>query len=190
MMDRPTIPMQLRALFADEHPWVRVIDKPDRGARAVGPGVVDAFLFRSGAGRCRVRLSLQAGCGYQVSGGVLRKSARKFDGNPKLGAASGKPFLPVDGKLIPERTNDEMVAGQINFYRRACFDAIGGFVQEVHWDAIAFHRARMAGWTTRSFHDESLRFLHLRLMGSSERGIVTGRKRWGKGQYFIGTHPL
>jgi hypothetical protein len=35
-----------------------------------------------------------------------------------------------------------------------------------------------------------LRFEHLRVMGSSHKGLWTGRVRWGYGQYFMGTSPL
>jgi len=48
----------------------------------------------------------------------------------------------------------------------------------------------MAGWRTASFGDTELQFLHLRLMGSSHKNIYVGRVRWGKGQYFLGTHPI
>jgi hypothetical protein len=48
----------------------------------------------------------------------------------------------------------------------------------------------MLGWVVDSVNDEELRFLHLRPMGSSQNGILTGRVRWGYGQYFMGTSPL
>ena len=31
---------------------------------------------------------------------------------------------------------------------------------------------------------------HLRQMGSSHKSVYHGRRRWGFGQYFMGTHPL
>ena len=37
--------------------------------------------------------------------------------------------------------------------------------------------------------DEDLKFIHLRPMGSSQKGIWTGRVRSGYGQYFMGTAP-
>ena len=46
------------------------------------------------------------------------------------------------------------------------------------------------GWETRSFRDEELRIIHHRLMGSSHKSIYFGRARWGRGQWFMGTHPL
>jgi len=85
---------------------------------------------------------------------------------------------------------DDQVAGQVKFHRKECFEQIGGFVREVMWDGIDGHRARMLGWEARSFRDPELRIIHHRLMGSSQRSIIHGRLRWGRGQYFMGTHPL
>jgi hypothetical protein len=48
----------------------------------------------------------------------------------------------------------------------------------------------MLGWIAESSNDNALRYLHLRPMGSSEKGILVGRKREGYGQYFMGSHPL
>ena len=31
------------AEYASKHDWIRVITRPDRGTRSVGPGVIDAF---------------------------------------------------------------------------------------------------------------------------------------------------
>jgi hypothetical protein len=58
------------------------------------------------------------------------------------------------------------------------------------WDGIDCHRCRMLGWIAESVDEQSLRFIHLRPMGSSQKGIWTGRVRSGYGQYFMGTSPL
>jgi hypothetical protein len=73
------------------------------------------------------------------------------------------------------------------FYRVECFEQIGGFVHQVMWDGIDGHRCRMLGWVAASYDEPDLRFIHLRPMGSSHKGIVTGRLRHGFGQYFMGT---
>jgi hypothetical protein len=80
-----------------------------------------------------------------------------------------------------------MSVGPTKFYRVSCYRQIGGFVPAVMWDGIDCHRARMHGWTVRSWDDPELRFLHLRAMGSSQNGLVSGRMRHGAGQYFMGT---
>jgi biofilm PGA synthesis N-glycosyltransferase PgaC len=45
----------------------------------------------------------------------------------------------------------------------------------------------MKGWIACSWDEPELRFIHLRPMGSSQKGIYTGRVRHGYGQYFMGT---
>jgi glycosyltransferase involved in cell wall biosynthesis len=175
---------------AKDHPWIRLIKKPDRGERAVGPGVVEAFYY--GYDRIETK-EYDYIC--KMDGDIDFKPRyfttllEYFEKDEHLGAASGKPHMEEEGKLKEERHNAEMVAGMINFYRRECFEEIGGFVKEVHWDGITFHRARMFGWRTRSIRNPELDFIHLRQMGSSYKGIYTGRLRWGRGQYFMGT-PL
>jgi len=73
------------------------------------------------------------------------------------------------------------------FYRRACFEQIGGFVRQVMWDGIDCHQCRMRGWIACSWDEPELRFIHLRPMGSSQHSVYTGRMRHGYGQYFMGT---
>ena len=59
------------------------------------------------------------------------------------------------------------------------------------WDGIDCHRGRMLGWLAESVDDEptSVSCTSGR-MGSSQKGIWTGRVRSGFGQYFMGTSPL
>lgn len=176
---------------AARHDWVRVVHRGDRGERKVGGGVVDAFYsgydaldIDDYAYVCKLDADLTFEPGY------FEELMRRMEDDPKLGGASGKPYVPIEGTLHREGMIDEMVAGQANFWRRACWEQIGGFVREVMWDGIVFHRARMFGWTTRSFDDEPLRLIHHRLMGSSQKSVIHGRLRWGRGQWFMGTHPL
>jgi hypothetical protein len=115
-----------------------------------------------------------------------------MEAEPRLGTTSGKPYFhrPGDGALLPETIGDDVSVGASKFYRTECFREIGGFVSAVMWDGIDCHRCRMRGWLAESVDEERLRFLHLRPMGSSEKGLLTGRARTGYGQYFMGTSPL
>ena len=49
------------------------------------------------------------------------------------------------------------------------------------------YRCRMLGWVACSWDEPDLRTVHLRPMGSSQKGIYVGRMRHGFGQYFMGT---
>jgi hypothetical protein len=111
---------------------------------------------------------------------------------PRLPTRAGKAGLkhPITGKRTLEMCGDEVSVGMTKFYRVSCFLEIGGFVRQVMWDGIDCHRARMLGWMAEAYEDEELRFLHLRVQGSSERGVLRGRVRAGFGNYFMGTSPL
>ena len=184
------------AEYARKYDWIHVVTRTNRGERKVGPGVIDAFY----AGYetidpadfdyvCKIDLDLDLPLGY------FEEIMRRMEAKPRIGTCSGKAWYPApsnvaktfDGELISEACGDEMSVGMIKFYRTGCFTEIGGFVREVMWDGIDCHTCRMFGWIAESYDDASLRFLHLRPMGSSHKGIFTGRMRHGFGQWFMGT---
>ncbi|WP_425405326.1 glycosyltransferase [Hwanghaeella sp.] len=174
--------------YADKHDWITVVTRADRGRRAVGPGVIDAFY--SGLETvdlsefdflCKLDLDLDLPPRYFEI--LLRRMAN----NPRLGTCSGKPYIYKGDQLVSERKGDDMSVGMTKFYRTACFQEIGGFVREVMWDGIDCHRCRMHGWAAVSWDEPAIRFVHLRPMGTSQKGVMTGRMRHGYGQYFMGT---
>jgi biofilm PGA synthesis N-glycosyltransferase PgaC len=177
---------------SQEYPWIKYIGRPNRGKRKVGPGVIEAFYDGYKALEnsdydflCKMDGDLTVGPTY------FEHLFDKFNRDPYLGSSSGKLYLDLgNGKVVEERISDESVLGGMLAIRRKCFEDIGGFVKQVMWDGIAFHRARMEGWRTRSFRDQELIIYDHRLMGSSYKNIYHGRLRWGWGQYFMGTHPL
>ncbi|MEM9247685.1 MAG: glycosyltransferase [Pseudomonadota bacterium] len=183
---------QILADYAARHPTLRIVQRPDRGTRAVGPGVIEAFydgLDTVDLGAfdylCKLDLDLDLPPGYFA--GLLERMAAE----PRLGTCSGMPwFTGPGGQRISEKCGPEMSVGMTKFYRKACFEEIGGFVRAVMWDAIDCHRARQMGWTARAFADPALAFEHLRPMGSSDKGVLTGRRRHGAGQFFMGSDPL
>ncbi len=181
------------AEYAASNPSMKIVRRDDRGRRAVGPGVVDAFY----AGLETIDLSeFDYLCKFDLD---LDLPPRYFEiliermiANPRLGTCSGKPYFE-EGEpphLVSEKCGDEMSVGMTKFYRTTCFQEIGGFIREVMWDGIDCHRCRMLGWIACSWDDADLRFVHLRPMGSSQKSIFTGRKRHGYGQYFMGTGLL
>ena len=176
---------------ADQHSWIRLHRRADRGVRKVGGGVIEAFdegLSQFNLDEFDYVCKLDGDLEFVPT--YFERLFAKFDADPRLGTASGKSWIRIGGRLVPERTGDEFSQGQTKLYRIECFRQIGGFVREVMWDGIDCHRCRMLGWKAASFRDPELRFIHLRPMGSSFRSIYRGRMRWGYGQYFMGTHPL
>jgi glycosyltransferase involved in cell wall biosynthesis len=177
--------------YAARHDWIRVVRKPDRGHRAVGPGVIEAFYVGLASADaadfpylCKLDLDLDLPPRY------FEILIDRMEQTPRIGTCSGKPYVRRGSDLVSERRGDEMSVGMTKLYRRTCFDAIGGFVREVMWDAIDCHKARSLGWIAVSWDDPDLRFEHLRPMGSSQTSIWTGKRRHGFGQWFMGSDPL
>ncbi len=182
---------EMLADYAARHDWIRVVPKPDRGHRAVGPGVIEAFY----AGLETVTLSdypylCKLDLDLDLPPRYFEILMEKMEADPRIGTCSGKPYMRRGGELVSERRGDEMSAGMTKFYRRDCFEDIGGLVREVMWDAIDCHKARAKGWRAVSWDEPDLRFEHLRPMGSSQVSIYEGRRRHGRGQYFMGSDPL
>jgi len=171
-------------------PWLQVVTRADRGARKVGGGVIEAFnagfatLDRESVEFvCKIDMDLDLPPGYFA--GLIAL----LDADPEMATCSGKPYFrdAPSGRLFPERVGPEASVGMTKFYRMSCFQAIGGFVQEVGWDTIDAHTCRMRGWKAICFDDPALHFLHLRPMGSSHVNIWHGRIRHGRGAYYLGT---
>ncbi|MCA8965227.1 MAG: glycosyltransferase family 2 protein [Planctomycetes bacterium] len=181
---------EILARAAERLPFLRVLRRQDRGARAVGPGVVEAFY----AGLETIDLDdydyiCKLDGDLDLPPRYFERAFERFEADPWLGNLSGKVFLREHGKLIPERVGDENAVGMVKLYRVACFRDIGGFVRQVSWDGIDGHMCRMRGWIASSVPDEEMYVVHLRLMGSSQHSIWEGRLRWGRGKYFMGSAP-
>lgn len=181
------------AEYEQAHAFIKVLRCEDRGKRAVGSGVVEAFY----AGLelvnldefdflCKLDLDLELPEKY------FEILVRRMREDPRLGTCSGKSYFvhPRTGQLISERIGDEMSLGATKLYRVDCFKEIGGFVAEVSWDGIDCHQCRRLGWVAESWDESGLRFVHLRQMGASDRNLLTGRLRWGRGKWYMGSSLL
>jgi glycosyltransferase involved in cell wall biosynthesis len=177
--------------YAEKHPFIRLVVRNDRGFRKLGGGVVAAFDF----GKERIRrqdYEYIAKLDGDMSFGprYLEIMIGRLQSDPKLAAVSGKVYHESGGRFVKERHIEEQVAGQFKLYRRTAFEAIGGFVQHLAWDGIDVHRARLLGWKTLSFLHPDAWLWHHRIMGSSDRNLYVGRLRWGRGNWYMGYHPL
>jgi poly-beta-1,6-N-acetyl-D-glucosamine synthase len=181
---------EILAEYAAKFPYIRVIKRENRGFRKLGSGVIDAFYEGYDTINpnefdfvCKLDLDLDLPPKY------FELLMQRMEAKPRLGTASGKPyyFKGTQRKKVMEPCGDENSVGMVKFYRRECFQEIGGFVRELMWDGIDCHRCRMTGWVAASWNDPDLNFEHLRAMGSSDKSLWRGRVRHGMGQYFMGT---
>jgi poly-beta-1,6-N-acetyl-D-glucosamine synthase len=176
------------AEYASRYEWISIVTRSDRGHRAVGPGVVDAFYagyetIDSGEYDfiCKLDLDLLLPPRY------FEILIQRMNLDSRIATCSGKSYINEKGHLVHERHGDDTSLGMTKFYRTDRFQEIGGFVREVMWDGIDCHLCRMRGWIACSWDDPEIRFVHLRPMGSSQQSVYAGRMRHGYGQYFMGT---
>ncbi len=114
----------------------------------------------------------------------------EFEKNPKLGIIGGNYFDIINGRKVPVRPSPYSVRGATQFFRRKCFDQIGGLIpmQFGGEDAAACFAARMYGWETKNFPD--LVVLHHRPTGLVGKNLLKARLRDGFVEYNLGYHPL
>lgn len=189
---------QILADYAARYPFIKVIQRQNRGKRRVGGGVVEAFYEGWAVAEpynhdflTKLDMDLELPLGY------FERLLELMAEDPRLGTVSGKAYYPgpsntdesFEGELISEHIGDDVSLGMTKFWRREMFDEIGGLVPQVLWDGIDCYKARMLGWKAYSVDEPALRFLHLRPMGSSDKGIITGRIRLGTGQWMMGSAP-
>lgn len=183
---------QILAEYAAKLPYLKIIQRENRGFRKLGGGVIDAFYAGYNTINpadfdyvCKLDLDLDLPSRY------FETLIERMEADPRIGTCSGKPYFKDSaGRQVMETCGNENSVGMVKFYRTECFTEIGGFVRELMWDGIDCHRCRMLGWVAASWDDPLLNFEHLRPMGTSHKNWWTGRTRHGIGQYFMGTGPI
>lgn len=179
---------QILAAAARQYHFIQVVRREDRGKRSVGPGVIDAFYSgMDGVDLDEFDYVTKLDVDLEFQPRYFERLMEQFDADPILGNLSGKLYLQYGNRLVEERLRDDNAVGPAKFYRVACFKDIGGFVRQVSWDGIDGHMCRLKGWIPRAVNEAELRIVHLRRMGSSEVSFWEGRKRWGRGKYFMGS---
>jgi biofilm PGA synthesis N-glycosyltransferase PgaC len=180
--------------FASTHPWIRCINLPERKERHFG-GKARAFNEAYA-----IVKDLDFGFIGNLDADITIPSdyyeflISRFTENPKLGVA-GTPFVedfskPHAHTYSNPGANLSHVSGASQFFRRACFDEIGGYqpIKGGGIDWLAVTTARMKGWTTRTFVEKVC--FHHRKMGTAGRNPLAARFKHGQEDYYVGGHPV
>ncbi len=116
---------------------------------------------------------------------------QRMAAEPRLGLAGGVRRYDLDGnKRYRVLSKPWSVCGAVQFFRRRCFEEIGGFLPLKcgSEDALAEIMARMKGWEVRAFPD--LIVHHHKRMGSGSGSILRARFREGQADSTLRTHPV
>lgn len=182
---------QIVRKYAASYEWLEIVDMPERRDRNFA-----AKVYSFNAGYERVQ-----DLNYQIIGNLdadvsfdpdfMAFLLSKFGDSPQLGVA-GTIFEEEGGysSATDSFEGQNHVSGQVQLFRRECFQAIGGYVPHkaggIDWMAVT--TARMMGWKTRSFREKV--FFHHRHLGTAERGPLASAFSYGEKDYYLGGHPV
>ena len=114
----------------------------------------------------------------------------EFGRDPRLGIAGGFVWDVVDGMTRNVYQNLNEVAGATQFFKRECFESLGGLlaIPEGGWDAITCVQARMNGFKTVTFPE--LIVEHLKTRNLAHGNLLRRTWQLGVRDYVLGYHPL
>lgn len=183
--------------IADRHaaevPWIHVVHRDDRGFRAAGAGVIDAFyagleaLEAGGRGASDWELLVKLDGDLSLDPDYFERCLARFRRDPGLGIGGGVIYSRAGGELRKERHPAFHVRGATKIYRRTCWEAIGGLLHVPGWDTLDEVKANQLGWRTATFDD--IRLVQLRFTGDGGGQWSTWVKN-GRAAYICGYHPL
>ena len=143
--------------YKKENPWIKVLNVKDLVMTEISARI--AFLLNLGVS------SLETD-DYQyimkLDGDVILDSdfcsniIHEFLDDPLLGIASG--LVEYNGKK-EKNIDNSLTRGAAKFYRKKCWEMIGGAYLSRGWDTIDNYAAQYHGWKTRKF---DLYFKHCR----------------------------
>jgi poly-beta-1,6-N-acetyl-D-glucosamine synthase len=174
--------------YAACYPWIHGLHRKDRGFRAAGGGVVDAFNdgYRSLKSHDWDYVSKFDG-DLTFEPDYFEKCFAEFERDTKLGVGGGIICYLIDGVKQFEAGPKFHVRGATKIYRRKCWHDIGGFWPAPGWDTMDEVKASRLGWGTRTFPD--LHLVHHRHTGAADGRWATLIK-YGRANYICGYHPL
>jgi poly-beta-1,6-N-acetyl-D-glucosamine synthase len=109
----------------------------------------------------------------------------KMESDPQLGIGGGGVYnVEASGRVPGGFIKPYFVGGPVQLFRRACFEAIGGYCPYGHEDVLAVAMAQMKGWKVRCFPEIQAR--HHKVPGWSAPARVPVCFYCGQMDYVMG----
>jgi biofilm PGA synthesis N-glycosyltransferase PgaC len=174
---------------AVRHPWIRLLRLPARSGRCFSAVVrnTETGIGQLACGDYRYLGLLDGDVMFQED--YYNRLIDRFEIEPRLGIAGGAVIDPGHSRnRFPRNLMD--VPGAVQFFRRECFESLGGLIAlpEGGWDGLTCAIARMNGYQTRLFTD--LVVDHLKPRNISQGGALQRKWQMGVRDHALGYHPL
>jgi biofilm PGA synthesis N-glycosyltransferase PgaC len=172
---------------AAAYAWIVGVNRPDRGYRKAGGGVIDTFyegyrLVQNEDWDYLVKLDSDLSFGSDY----FERCFKQFDLNPRLGIVGGT--ICTEGGEVESKVDPRFhVRGATKIYRRACWRDIGGLIHAPGWDTLDEIKANMLGWVTYTVPE--IKATQHRPTGAAY-GVWNDKVKGGLANYIAGYHPL
>ncbi|MEZ4703479.1 MAG: glycosyltransferase family A protein [Rhodothermales bacterium] len=178
------------ASYAGRYPFIELLRREADRERNFGSKVL---AFRAGYERARAVPHDFVGnldADIELPDDYYEQIMLRFAHQPRLGLAGGIRFDFCEGDFVLVDCARNSVGGPYQFFRRACYEAIGGYTPLPMGgiDAVAEIRARQHGWIVRSFPE--IRARHFRCTGTAKGNVFQAAHRAGMKEYVLGYDPL
>jgi glycosyltransferase involved in cell wall biosynthesis len=172
-----------------KHPWIRLIQLPRRQTRNFAAVVhaTETGLKALKSTKYEYLGLLDADVRFVAT--YFEQLVQRFERDPLLGLAGGV-VVDVGNPKNERPRNMQDVPGAVQFFRRTCFNSLGGLVAipEGGWDALTCAKARMCGFKTELLQE--LVVDHLKPRNISEGGVFRRKCQLGIRDYALGYHPM
>lgn len=174
--------------FIERYPFIEYVSLADRGYRRPGKGVVETFY----EGYKKVEafdfdIVAKFDADLEFPPDTLEKICQAFKNDHLLGIAGGTQYEQSNnhGPFIKIYTAEGYVCGTNKFYKKNCFEDIGGLIRRAGWDGVDNIRANMKGWETGEV--KSITIYHLKSTGTAhEEGVKKACEKYGDISYYMG----
>ena len=171
-----------------KHPWIRLLELPPRKGRCFSSVVLNTMTAISHLESTDHTYLGLLDADVVFDEDYYEKTMRCFECDPMLGLAGGVVVDPGESReRVPRNRLD--IPGAVQFFRKECFDAIGGLIAipEGGWDGISCVMARMAGYRTSLLSE--LVVDHLKPRNVSQGNVLKRRWQMGLRDFVVGYHP-
>jgi glycosyltransferase involved in cell wall biosynthesis len=168
--------------------FIEYLYRPNRGFRKPGQGVVESFY--TGFGKIENQdydVVSKLDADLKLPPDTLELIAKAFQNDKTLGITGGTRY--EKGEKIKEYKKvlvpKGFVGGPNKFYRKQCFEDIGGLIPRAGWDGVDTIKANMCGWKTGEL--DSIKIIHLKPTGTAKgEGLAKACEKYGDVSYYMG----
>ena len=173
---------------ARTNPWIRLVQLPVRLTRSFSAVVQATETGVKSLKSTEYQYLGLLDADLRFAPNYFERIIERFEQNPLLGLAGGM-VVDVGTSKNQRPRNLQDVPGAVQFFRKICFESLGGLlaIPEGGWDALTCAKARMNGFQTSLIPE--LVVDHLKPRNVSQGGIIRRKFQLGVRDYALAYHP-